>query len=118
NPFAQPFTREMARLEVTTTYLEMLSVEQIVPAAPTDLTVMEAAVPCPEFQRFLYTAVGGSWYWMDRLRWTYKQWLDYISQDTVRIWVGYVQGAPLRSARLNCLPKALLLRSTSTANPW
>ena len=84
----------MARLEVTTTYLEMLSVEQIVPAAPTDLTVMEAAVPCPEFQRFLYTAVGGSWYWLDRLRWTYKQWLDHISQDTVRIWVGYVQGAP------------------------
>ena len=84
----------MARLEVTTTYLEMKSAAQIIPAAPTDLTVVESTVPCPEFQRFLYTAVGGSWYWLDRLRWTYGQWLDYISQDTVRIWVGYVQGVP------------------------
>ena len=84
----------MTRLEVTTTYLEMLSVRQIVPAPPTELTLTEAVVPCPEFQRFLYTAVGGSWYWMDRLRWTYQQWLDYLSQDTVRIWVGYVKGIP------------------------
>ncbi len=86
--------KEMARLEVTTTYLEMQSVQQIIPAPPTVLTLAEATIPCPEFQRFLYTAVGGSWYWMDRLRWTYQQWLDYLSQDTVRIWVGYVEGVP------------------------
>lgn len=84
----------MARLEVTTTYLEMLSAEQLVPSAATDLTVMETVVPCPEFHRFLYTAVGGSWYWMDRLRWTYQQWLDYLNQDHIRVWVGYVQGTP------------------------
>ncbi|MBE9068961.1 GNAT family N-acetyltransferase, partial [Leptolyngbya cf. ectocarpi LEGE 11479] len=35
----------MARLEVTTTYLEMHAVEQIVPAAPTALTLTEAMVP-------------------------------------------------------------------------
>ena len=85
---------EMARLEVTTTYLEMVSVDQVTPAPPTELTLTEAVVPCPEFQRFLYTAVGGSWYWMDRLRWTYQQWQDYLSQDAVRIWVGYVNGVP------------------------
>ncbi|NEQ52422.1 MAG: GNAT family N-acetyltransferase [Leptolyngbya sp. SIO3F4] len=84
----------MTRLEVTTTYLEMLSAEQINPAAPTGLTLMEALVPCPEFQRFLYTAVGGSWYWMDRLKWTYQQWLDYLSQKHIHTWVGYVQGVP------------------------
>lgn len=84
----------MARLEVTTTYLEMHAVEQIVPAAPTVLTLTETMVPCPEFQRFLYTAVGGAWYWMDRLRWSYQQWLDYLSQDHVRVWVAYVQGTP------------------------
>lgn len=84
----------MTRLEVTTTYLEMLSASQISSAPPTELTLTEAIVPCPEFQRFLYTAVGGSWYWIDRIRWTYQQWLDYLSQDTVRIWVGYVKGIP------------------------
>mgnify|MGYP001799011177 CR=1 FL=1 len=84
----------MTSLEVTTTYLEMLSASQISSAPPTELTLTEAIVPCPEFQRFLYTAVGGSWYWIDRIRWTYQQWLDYLSQDTVRIWVGYVKGIP------------------------
>lgn len=84
----------MARLEVTTTYLEMLSEQQIVPARATELMLMEAVVPCPEFQRFLYTAVGGSWYWMDRLRWSYQQWLDYLSQKAVSTWVGYVHGVP------------------------
>lgn len=84
----------MTRIEVTTTYLEMLSASQINPAPPTALTLAEAVIPCPEFQRFLYTAVGGSWYWMDRLRWSYQQWLDYLSQNAVRVWVGYVSGVP------------------------
>ncbi|MEO0350015.1 MAG: GNAT family N-acetyltransferase [Cyanobacteria bacterium P01_A01_bin.15] len=84
----------MARLEVTTTYLEMRSAEQIISAAPTALTLMEAGVPCPEFHRFLYTAVGGSWYWMDRLRWSYQRWFEYLNQDAIRTWVGYVSGSP------------------------
>lgn len=84
----------MPRLQVTTTYLEMHGAEQIIPAAATELTVIEAVQPCPEFQRFLYTAVGGDWYWLDRLRWTYQQWSDYLNQAGVRIWVGYVQGIP------------------------
>ncbi|MEO0866841.1 MAG: GNAT family N-acetyltransferase [Cyanobacteria bacterium J06642_11] len=84
----------MAKHQVTTTYLEMHSVEQIAPAPSTALTLVESQAPCPEFQRFLYTAVGGEWYWMDRLRWTYQQWFDYLSQENVRIWVGYVQGIP------------------------
>ncbi|MGD1952303.1 MAG: GNAT family N-acetyltransferase [Leptolyngbyaceae cyanobacterium] len=96
--------KEMARLEVTTTYLEMLSVKQITPAAPTELTLTEAVVPCPEFQRFLYTAVGGTWYWMDRLRWTYQQWLDYLSQEAIHIWVGYVKGTPVGYFELSKQP--------------
>ena len=84
----------MARLQVTTTYLEMHSAAQIIPAPSTDLTLMESVSPCPEFQRFLYTAVGGEWYWMERLRWSYRRWLDYLSQDAIKVWVGYVQGIP------------------------
>ena len=88
------FSYTMTRLEVTTTYLEMRSAQQIIPAAVTALIIAEATIPCPEFQRFLYTAVGGPWYWMDRLRWTYQRWLDHLTQDNVRIWVGYIQGMP------------------------
>ncbi|MEM9804554.1 MAG: GNAT family N-acetyltransferase [Cyanobacteria bacterium P01_D01_bin.56] len=94
----------MARLQVTTTYLEMHSVEQVTPAPATDLTLVESLFPCPEFQRFLYTAVGGEWYWMDRLRWSYQQWLDYLSQDPIRVWVGYVQGVPAGYFELSTQP--------------
>ena len=84
----------MPRLQVTTTYLEMHAAAQIKPAPATDLMPMECQQPCPEFQRFLYTAVGGDWYWLDRLRWSYTQWLEYLAQDQVKVWVGYVKGSP------------------------
>lgn len=84
----------MVRVKVITTYLEMRSRSQILPAQATELTLMESLRPCPEFQRFLYTAVGADWYWLDRIRWTYQRWLDYLSDDHIRVWVGYVQGTP------------------------
>ncbi len=30
------------------------------------------AVWCPELNRFFYKAIGGDWYWIDRLPWTYE----------------------------------------------
>lgn len=82
------------RREVLTTYLEMLERDRLVPAAPTALEVREAATPSPELSRFLYTAVGGDWYWIDRLAWSYEQWLEHLRQPAVRTWVGYLGGNP------------------------
>ncbi|MEO0488499.1 MAG: GNAT family N-acetyltransferase, partial [Cyanobacteria bacterium J06659_2] len=82
------------KTEVTTVYLEILTPPALKPGKVTDLTIVEAQVPCPELNRFLYTAVGGNWYWCDRLSWTYQDWLTHLSQDTVQTWVGYSAGNP------------------------
>lgn len=81
-------------VEVETTHVEMLSPDDLKPAPTTALTVIEAELPCPELNRFLYSAVGGRWYWVDRLDWTYAKWLDYLDCDTMHTCIGYVRGTP------------------------
>src|SRR5439155_10717734 len=49
---------------------------------------------CPEFNRFFYTAVGGAWYWIDRLRWTYDRWLRYLDRPELETWAVYHAGTP------------------------
>jgi GNAT superfamily N-acetyltransferase len=56
--------------------------------------IRQARLPCPELNRFLYTAVGGDWYWTDRLPWTYAQWRAWVEQPTLETWVAYVSGTP------------------------
>lgn len=81
---------------LTTWYLEMLSPDELRPkrADVPDLTVQQATTPCPEFSRFLYTSVGGHWYWSDRLPWTYDQWLTYLNRPELETWVAYYSGTP------------------------
>ena len=84
------------RVGVTTWSLELSSPDQVVPAPRPELylRLMQARVPSPELSRFLYTAVGGNWYWIDRLVWTYQQWLDWQSRPGVETWVVYLEGTP------------------------
>lgn len=63
------------------------------PAVP-DLTLVQARRPSAELGRFLYTAVGRDWQWIDRLPWTDQQWLDWLSKPGVQTWVAYVEGTP------------------------
>lgn len=86
----------MPQVAVTTTYLEMTSPDQLRPAvAPVDgWMVRQAEISSPELNRFLYTAVGGAWYWTDRLSWTYAKWLAYLDRPTLQTWVGYLKGTP------------------------
>jgi ribosomal protein S18 acetylase RimI-like enzyme len=83
-------------VSVTTWYLEMLDPQQLRPSWSSDpqLMVMQAKIPSPELNRFLYTAVGGDWYWIDRLSWTYQQWFDYLNRPELQTWVAYLQGTP------------------------
>lgn len=84
-------------LEETTTYLEMTNRSQLIPAkkSSTEFEVKRAEVACPELNRFFYTAVGGAWYWIDRLSWTYEQWLTAITRPGHETWVAYRQGNPV-----------------------
>ncbi|TME02441.1 MAG: GNAT family N-acetyltransferase [Chloroflexi bacterium] len=64
------------------------------PEPATPVEIRRATVVSPELGRFLYTAAGGNWYWIDRLVWTYDQWLERLSQPRVETWVMYVGGTP------------------------
>ncbi|HEX9945757.1 MAG TPA: GNAT family N-acetyltransferase [Thermoanaerobaculia bacterium] len=84
------------RRDIDIYYLEMTSPDDLLPARPPreELEVRQARIPSPELSRFLYTAVGGDWFWIDRLRWTYDQWLAWVDRPELETWIGYVQGTP------------------------
>jgi GNAT superfamily N-acetyltransferase len=84
------------RIEVTTTFLEMLSPDQLrsLPCPRPDAHVERAEIPSPELSRFLYTAVGGPWYWTGRLGWDYARWLAYLDRPLVETLVIYASGTP------------------------
>ncbi len=81
-------------IDVDVTYLEMLDPAQLNPSPETELMVREAEIPLPELNRFLYTAVGARWCWVQRLSWTYEQWQEYLQRAELQTWVGYVRGTP------------------------
>lgn len=83
-------------VEVTTWFLEMLAPDQLVRVGPplAEARVERADIPSPELSRFLYTAVGGGWYWTERLEWDYARWLSYLDRPTVETLVLYVSGTP------------------------
>ena len=83
-------------MDVTTWYLELRRPGELRgrPAPQVDVTVIRAAIPSPELSRFLYTAVGGDWYWTDRLDWDYGRWRTYLARPEVETWVAYASGTP------------------------
>jgi ribosomal protein S18 acetylase RimI-like enzyme len=86
------------RKTVRTHYLEMTSPAELRPArkeVASDLIARRVEVVCPELNRFLYTSVGGAWYWTDRLGWKYADWEAYLDRSELETWVGYVGGNPV-----------------------
>jgi GNAT superfamily N-acetyltransferase len=80
---------------VLTYYLEMTEPSRLRPAPGNgDLEVRRAEVVCPELNRFFYTAVGGDWFWIDRLPWTYEHWLRWLDRPEVTTWIGSHRGSP------------------------
>ncbi len=84
----------MERL-VETTYLEMTSASQATPfRGERRLELRRAEVPCPEFNRFFYVAVGSDWWWYSRLGWSRDRWLAYLDRPELETWVGYLSRTP------------------------
>jgi GNAT superfamily N-acetyltransferase len=46
----------------------------------------------PELNRFLYTAVGGDYLWIDRLPWTYAEWETWLERPEPETWLAYLNG--------------------------
>jgi len=74
----------------------MLSPDQLLaaPCPRAEVRIERADIPSPELSRFLYTAVGGQWYWTDRLGWDYARWLAYLDRPVVETLILYVAGTP------------------------
>ena len=86
----------MPPIDVRRTYLEMTSPDQLAPApAPSARERVERLAECPaSFYRYLYSAVGGPYHWVDRLPWSDEQIRMHLSSPEVSVWVLYVAGAP------------------------
>jgi GNAT superfamily N-acetyltransferase len=87
-------------------YLEQASRPVPRPANVLDVPVqiVRAELPSPELSRFLYTGVGGDWFWVDRLPWTWQQWYEWLAQPGVETWVAWVRGTPAGYAELHAQP--------------
>ncbi len=82
-------------LDVTTTYLEMTSIDELKAKHTTQsIDIKQVEIPLPELNRFLYTTVGRDWYWYDRLAWSYAQWQEWVERPELQTWVLYLQGTP------------------------
>ncbi|WP_405997861.1 GNAT family N-acetyltransferase [Streptomyces sp. NBC_00829] len=83
-------------IDVTTWSLEQTSPADLrpSPAPEGDLRIVRAAVPSPEFSRFLYSAVGGDILWTDRLGMTYGEWEKVLAKPGTETWVAYEKGTP------------------------
>jgi GNAT superfamily N-acetyltransferase len=93
--------------QVTTWSLEMRSPDQLRAVGPpsAEARVERADIPSPELSRFLYTAVGGPWYWIERLTWTYARWWAYLDRPAVETLVLYVSGTPAGYVELEVQPE-------------
>jgi GNAT superfamily N-acetyltransferase len=86
----------LVTVSVTTYYLEMTSPAEL-RAKRVDrpgLAVGKVPSPMPELNRFFYTAIGGDWFWTDRLPWSYQKWMEYLNRPDLQTWVVSVDGVP------------------------
>ncbi len=83
-------------VEVVVTDLEMTDPAQLRPGREPDVhpALVRAERPSPELSRFFYRAVGGDWYWVDRIDWSYDAWLAWVSAPGHELWTCWVDGAP------------------------
>ena len=75
--------------EVTRTYLEMDSTDDLRPAAtPEPTPKIQRLDHCPaELFRFLYVEVGRQFRWTDRLSWTDEQVQRHLEDPRVSLWL-------------------------------
>jgi GNAT superfamily N-acetyltransferase len=91
--------------EVVVTTLEMTDPSQLRPGRDplVDATFVRAGRPAPELSRFLYRAVGGDWYWLDRIDWTLEQWRAWVTSPGHELWTCWVDGVPAGYVELDRL---------------
>lgn len=92
--------------KLITTYLEMTARTDFKPSFSIDpaLTILHSHVPLASFYRFLYSAVGAEWQWVDRNRWSDEQIEHWLTLPTTQLFVLYVNGTPAGYVELDQQP--------------
>jgi GNAT superfamily N-acetyltransferase len=95
------------RTRVTTYHLELTDPKEFRPSEKrrSELEVRQAEIPCPLLNRFFYTAVGGDWSWIDKLKWTDDQWRNYADRRELETWYATVRGTPAGYFELEAQPE-------------
>ena len=84
----------MAAEPLITTYLEMLSGDQLRPKrSDARFQVREKTSRDWRFNRDLYFRVGAQWAWIDKRRWTNDEWKEYATAPELRTFAGYYDDA-------------------------
>jgi GNAT superfamily N-acetyltransferase len=86
----------MAAVQVTRTYLEMTSPEQLRPVViPEPAPHIARVGECPtSFFRYLYAEVGRAVHWRDRLTWSDEMIRRYLATPGVSLWLMSWEAAP------------------------
>jgi len=80
--------------DVTIFYLEMNSPEQLVEKpAVAELTIIEAEIKEFRLNKYLYSLIGESWQWFDKLSDSNAQWQAHAEGEQLRTWVAYYKGS-------------------------
>jgi GNAT superfamily N-acetyltransferase len=81
---------------VTTYYLEMLEADQLrfKEFRESDFWVGECKFKQFEYNRFLYHFIGNEWQWFAKQSWSNDDWREYVENENLRTWVGYMLGTP------------------------
>ena len=75
--------------KVERNYLEINSVKDLNESGKIDEKFSIQYLKTPNFQinKFFYKNVGKKHNWIDRLAWTEKQWIDYVSDENVKTYI-------------------------------
>jgi GNAT superfamily N-acetyltransferase len=92
--------------EVITYHLEMTDPGMLKPATRSvdDLSIVQAQIPLPALNRFLYVSVGADWAWVDRLLWSEEEWRTWVDRPQLTTWVAYLRGTPAGYFELEMQP--------------
>lgn len=77
-------------------YLEMTSVDDVVPSREVTALIIEAVdPPNGEINQRFYRDVGASWQWTDRAPWSVENWKDYVDDEALKTWLFKIDGVAI-----------------------
>jgi len=75
--------------EIKRKYLEIKSLNELIETLtpPTGYTVYFLNPPNFQLNKFFYKNIGKDHQWVDRLVWSEKEWIDYVSNEKVKTYI-------------------------------